>query len=279
MCLYTAGMNVQAVRPRFVIHSLFGFNVVLTRGIAMPTHQHHALQLTFSADGPFVCGVGQTKLVSSGVLIGSAQAHATQATPETLFTFLVEPESHAGRQISQALLQVQPAVALRDDLVASCVPALRTLDLEMQLSKPHLVFVFEQIVDRLVGATPAPPGRDERIDEALKRLISLPEKRVSARELSSSVALSESRLLHLFKAETGTTLRAYLLWLRLGQALKLIWAGTPLTEAAHTAGFADAAHLSRTARRTFGTSLSSLVRNEATFQVYLYDETDAGGRP
>lgn len=265
-------VSSEAAQPGFVTYILYGFYLTLTRGMAMPTHQHHTLQLTLSADVPFIAHVGEGELVGRGLLIGSGQPHATPATPGTLVNFLIEPESEAGRQMNHVLLNHRASVPLSDDLVESFAPLLRTLDSVEQLPKEQIITVYQQVVAALIGATASLPTRDARIEEALQRLITLPEKRMSARALSSSVALSESRLLHLFKAETGTTLRAYLLWLRLGQALKLIWTGVPLTEAAHTAGFADAAHLSRTARQTFGTALSSLAKGAWNFQVYVYEE-------
>jgi AraC family transcriptional regulator len=70
--------------------------------------------------------------------------------------------------------------------------------------------------------------------------------------------LSPGRFRHLFVAETGLPHRGYVLWLRLGRAVDVFAAGGSLTDAAHDAGFADSAHLSRTFRRMFGLAPSSL---------------------
>lgn len=70
--------------------------------------------------------------------------------------------------------------------------------------------------------------------------------------------MSPDRFRHLFMAETGVTFRAYLLWLRLECALTSYVAGSSLTDAAHTGGFADSAHFSRTFRRMFGIAPASL---------------------
>ena len=52
--------------------------------------------------------------------------------------------------------------------------------------------------------------------------------------------------------------RPYLAWLRLQRAAAAIVAGTPLATAALDAGFADAAHMSRTFRRMLGMAPSML---------------------
>lgn len=48
------------------------------------------------------------------------------------------------------------------------------------------------------------------------------------------------------------SLRSYLLWLRINVAIEAAIAGASWTQAAHKAGFADSAHLSRTHKRMFG---------------------------
>jgi AraC-like DNA-binding protein len=47
-------------------------------------------------------------------------------------------------------------------------------------------------------------------------------------------------------------------WLRLIRAVDAHAGGLSLTEAAHAAGFADSAHLSRTFKRMFGMPAASL---------------------
>jgi AraC-like DNA-binding protein len=64
--------------------------------------------------------------------------------------------------------------------------------------------------------------------------------------------LSESRLQHLFRDQVGVPIRRYLLWHRYLTALSLLADGASVTRAAHAAGFAGSAHLTRTAVRMNG---------------------------
>jgi transcriptional regulator GlxA family with amidase domain len=84
------------------------------------------------------------------------------------------------------------------------------------------------------------------------------EKESSLESLASSVGISSGRLMHVFTTSIGIPLRPYLAWLRIQRAAGAIAAGAPLTEAAVAAGFADAAHLSRTFRRMFGVPPSQM---------------------
>jgi AraC-like DNA-binding protein len=70
--------------------------------------------------------------------------------------------------------------------------------------------------------------------------------------------LSPERFRHLFAEEVGLPYRRFLLWRRLRLAAEHLLAGRDATVAAHAAGFADAAHLARTLRATFGVTASQL---------------------
>jgi AraC family transcriptional regulator len=80
-------------------------------------------------------------------------------------------------------------------------------------------------------------------------------------DVARQANLSPGRFRHLFVEETGMPLRTYVLWRRLLRVWTLLMQGETLSRAAHAAGFADSAHLSRTARSMFGLAPSSLNVN------------------
>lgn len=84
---------------------------------------------------------------------------------------------------------------------------------------------------------------------------------VSGTKLAAIVGISASRLTHLFSQQVGIPLRRYVLWSRLQLAITRVQAGDDLTGAAHGAGFADSAHLTRTTREMFGLPPSVLSRH------------------
>ena len=99
---------------------------------------------------------------------------------------------------------------------------------------------------------------DRRVLRAIRMLSDRIDDPPTLGEAAAAVGLSPGRFQHLFVAETGLPYRGYALWLRLGRAVDVFAAGGSLTDAAHDAGFADSAHLSRTFRRMFGLAPSSL---------------------
>ena len=82
---------------------------------------------------------------------------------------------------------------------------------------------------------------------------------IRLQEVAQAVHLSPGRFRHLFVAQTGTSFRAWLLWARTEAAIAAATKGTSWTDAAQDAGFADAAHFTRTCRRVFGISPTMLV--------------------
>lgn len=71
-------------------------------------------------------------------------------------------------------------------------------------------------------------------------------------ELAREAGISEGRLAHVFSADMGLPFRPYVRWLRMRLAIRFLAEGHSLTAAAHGAGFADSAHLTRVCRGMFG---------------------------
>jgi AraC family transcriptional regulator len=75
---------------------------------------------------------------------------------------------------------------------------------------------------------------------------------ITLEQVAAVAFLSPSRFRHLFAEQTGMGLREYVLWRRFVRVWELRMQGLSLSAAAHAAGFADSAHLSRTSRSMFG---------------------------
>jgi AraC-like DNA-binding protein len=108
---------------------------------------------------------------------------------------------------------------------------------------------------------------DPRIAQAAQRIRDDPAATIPARELAAHAGLSESRFLHLFLDEVGTSLRRYRQWVRLTCAGNAIAAGDNLTEAAMKAGFASPSHLADRFKTTFGLPASQLLGTGLTLRT------------
>ena len=123
----------------------------------------------------------------------------------------------------------------------------------------------------VLAAVPAPPRRPLRAAtvrdhreraEAVKLVLARRlGERVELASLGREVHASPFHLARLFRAATGTTIHAYLVDLRLREALARLADGErDLAGLAFDLGFADHAHLTRTFRRRFGSTPSAVRR-------------------
>jgi len=110
-------------------------------------------------------------------------------------------------------------------------------------------------------------GRVEAVQERLKYGIRFGELDLSLDALASEVKLSSYRLSHLFREQTGCTLQRYILWLKLFHSFTFFANGYSITHAAHSAGFSDHAHLSRTTRKIIGRTPSEVLRSSKIVQA------------
>jgi len=223
-------------------------------------HAHHAIQVTLRLEGWFRlgsapgAGLGPER---QAAIVAADRPHAFAADGTVAMVF-IEPESAAGRAVAELHCRGGGVSPLPPGLLGEVPVAL--LDAFRAGERSRMEAVAREVIGRLGGD--AARGRrlepDARVLRVLRLLAAEPDAPPSLPEAAAAVRLSPGRLRHLFVQETGLHFRGYLLWLRLGRAVAVLAGGGALTEAAHVAGFADSAHLSRTFRRMFGLAPSEL---------------------
>ncbi len=100
---------------------------------------------------------------------------------------------------------------------------------------------------------------DPRVEATIHAIKAAEQHHFQLSQLAAACGLSDSRLRHLFKEQTGTTLRRFALWTRTESAFLSVLLGHSITFAAHEAGFADHAHFTRSLRRLMGQPPSYLT--------------------
>ena len=218
-------------------------------------HAHHAFQLTFSLGGEFSLHLEDRVLSGPFGLVRPDVPHAFEARGLIAHLF-IEPESGAGRSLMKLVQgEADPTRALAQ---AREVPdQIRAAFLDPADPLDAMREVGSGIVSQITGySRSAQP--DRRVRQIIAWANANLDRTLSISEVAPQVGLSPSRASHLFVEETGIALRHYVLWLRLIRAVETYARDRSLTEAAHEAGFADSAHLSRTFKRMFGLPAASL---------------------
>lgn len=106
--------------------------------------------------------------------------------------------------------------------------------------------------------------RDEQYDTKIRWVLSHINENLSreltVEALAESVFLSKYHFMRLFKAQTGTTVHAYIRQKRLMYAARLIREGVPASQAASESGFGDYSAFHRAFKESFGVSPGELKK-------------------
>lgn len=123
---------------------------------------------------------------------------------------------------------------------------------------PDIHCFFEK--NKLESFYPAQANEITILDHRLEKCLTEIHKKItysslSVEKLSKIACLSESRLAHLFKEQMGVSIRQYVLWNKVRQAV-IFSQKQNLTRSAHLAGFHDSSHFNRTFSKMFGVTPS-----------------------
>lgn len=216
-------------------------------------HAHRALQLTLALDVPFRFEPrdGEWREAAFAAFAPGEPHRIVSGAGRVAYLFIDRgPRAHAAWRAAGHVPIAPDAdlqARLRQAAGGSCEP----------IAAAALAADWERC--SLAGANERAARTDARIDAALAAIERDPAEPTNHRRLAAAAHLSTSRFAERFRAVTGMPVRNYLLWRRLLHAVELLQRGDSATQAAHAAGFADAAHLSRSFRRILGVSPSELL--------------------
>lgn len=207
-------------------------------------HAHYAHQLVIALEGEVGVAFPTGPLRAAGIAVPAGLPHCVCADRALLI--YLDPLSPEGT----ALFPPQATAALPLE-AALCARLLAAADQGLPL---------RSVLRGAVGlSSPAEPdARMAAVAHALRAGVA--GGGIGRLQLAQLANLSPSRFSHWFVEQTGLPLRSYRKWLRLEMALHRLAHGGNLTAAAHAAGFADSAHLSRTFREMFGMNPAALLR-------------------
>jgi len=236
-----------------------GFLLIGRVSRVAPMHAHYAIQVAFGTEHGvrFRASDDDPWVAYDGVVIASRQPHTMDATHVSANVVLfVEPETREGRALAERYGDQGIAALSADDIAAARTALFAAWREERSL--PAVIAASQAVVASLTAGIEPSVVSDERILRATAYIKSQVDRSLTLEEVADVACLSPSRFRHLFVEQTGMALRPYILWRRFLRVWELLTAGESLSSAAHSAGFADAAHLTRTCRRMFGFPPSAL---------------------
>lgn len=193
----------------------------------------------------------------NSAIIPAGLSHAIEGLGNKMAMFLLAPEGGLGQQLipfaSENKITKIPDEKIRE--ILSSIPAFDSSDEENICTKAYINVIS------LIGSDTS--TIDPRVAQSIEWIRAGRDGGFLVKDIAAEVDLSESRFSHLFTEHVRVPVRRYLLWLRLRDALHMLADGGSLTETAHSAGFADSAHLTRTFKTSLGIAPSALVKDSS----------------
>jgi AraC-like DNA-binding protein len=221
-------------------------------GLGLEPHSGSVWCLAVGIDAPLTVSVGARRIVARSTLIPPRLTHHLVVDGRLVSCYL-DPASERSRSCLRQFAEFHDGVGVHHD----AQQALVTVPADDAAAVRWLAAAAPVAINAI----------DARIELVAKQIRDDPATPTPAGELAATVGLSESRFLHLFRQETGSSLRRYRMWSRLLRAGTELAAGHNLSTAAAEAGFASPSHLADRFKTTFGLSATQLLATGLTIRI------------
>lgn len=223
-------------------------------------HKHYSVQLSVSEKNTLKFKLKDSEeLIVDYLLVNSNVSHRLICS-EIQLTLLINPLSILGHY-----LKLNAGDKIINRSVIKLIENLRSELIKLKCEKINfegfcnrvdgILIEYQCYCDKIIHI------EDDRIVKTLKMFEDNYERVLSLDEVSKNVYLSPSRFLHLFKKETGLNFRRYQLWSRLVKSIPYL-VDNSVTNTAHSFGFTDSSHYTRTFKETFGVNPKFLLQKE-----------------
>ena len=239
--------------------------MAISSSIEADYHKHWLLQMFLGSHNELNIEVNGKRIVCNSILVNMDTLHSFDAEGEHHFTILVDPTTELGRTM-RGLLMDQPFYIFPHEKNIVMQQAFKNV-IEQNSHEAILSFAqsipFQFIYSNM-----------KIFDDRVMKVLNLLDDCVYENEFhqikyfSEKVGLSESRLAHLFKEETGIPLKSYIVLHKLQRAYESIFNGENITTSALNGGFDSPSHLAYTNKMMTGMSATNIIRNSEFLKVF-----------
>ncbi|WP_342476448.1 AraC family transcriptional regulator [Paenibacillus sp. FSL H7-0350] len=239
--------------------------MVVSDSIDAEEHRHSFLQVTISLTGEFDIEVAGLSLRCPGIIINSGVVHRLKEAGHPLMLLLIDSTSDMAASFKRVLEGQQVHVFPHE--VMRSIRALVQKEYA-GVKDPDSYRSFLGQLMRLLGVEQVKPTIvDPRIRELIQLLKDCTDSEHSVSHYARQLGLSNSRLSHLFKENTGISLSGYMVLHKLEKAIYFIFAGHSVTDAAMAAGFDSPSHLAATSRQLLGMTAKDIRKDSVFLKV------------
>lgn len=237
----------------------------ISDSVSAEVHKHWLLQMFLSFEDNLNIEVDGRLITCNCILVNMNIVHTFSSEGKIHFTMLLDPTTQLGlvmrRKVKDKSFYVFPdeETAIMQQNFKNALLKRREDDLISFVKSIDYKFASCNII-----------SFDERIEEVLELFnhYSCEDEFHQIKYLSEKIYISESRLAHLFKKETGIPLKSYIVLRKLQSAYELIFKGENITTAALNAGFDSPSHLAYTNKMMTGMSAKNIIRDSGFLKVF-----------
>ncbi len=228
------------------------------------SHSHCVLQIFLSFDEPLQVTVEGRRICGKCIVVNQDVPHSIRSGGTKRLSVLVEPTSSFASELFHKI-GGDYLVFDKENIGEIQQKAAELIAAKDQQQYVSFIHDFSSYLDVERKAKIL----DERISELLALLQNCDCYDHTIENFAEKVALSSSRLSHLFREQIGVPLKSYILFHQLEKAFTAILSGKNITEAAMLAGFDSPSHLASTVKKWMGMSVSSSVKDSEFLKVFI----------
>lgn len=239
--------------------------MAISNSIEADCHRHWLLQMFLSSQKELNIEVNEQLIPCSAILVNLDTPHIFNTEGEPHFTILIDPTTELGR-VMNGLLMDQPFYVFPHEQTVVMQRAFKNV--LIQKSHDAILSFVQSIAFQFAYSNMQ--NFDDRVIKVLNLLHDCvyEDEFHQIKYFSKKTGLSESRLAHLFKEETGIPLKSYIVLHKLQRAYESISNGENITTAALNAGFDSPSHLAYTNKMMTGMSATNIIKDSEFLKVF-----------
>lgn len=240
----------------------------ISNTVKASTHKHYMLQMFLSSEDNLEITIGKETIHCKCIIVDKNVKHNFTTGDKVHFTMLFDPTSRLAIQVKNHFLNQMEYYIVNEEIALTLQEELRKL---LPLPETKQFGEFLKSMYSIFHSSEFTYGFDERIHRLLTylELCECGEEEHKLKYFANQLALSESRLAHLFKEETGIPLKSYIVLHALQKAYDVVFDGGSITKAAMAAGFDTPAHLAYTNKKMTGMSASGILKDSEFLKVSI----------
>lgn len=233
--------------------------LIVSKYCGPDVHKHLMKHLLISLGGTIDCVIEGETVSCKGIIISSQINHTIINKGNKMLLFLFDDSTNIAAQMEKKYLKGKAYYLLQRERINEIKEIWDNAVFEKCVDeniKDDYMTVYRKILNVCNLDVNYIYIKDERIKKILVVLNNMEGiNKETLKDLASEVCLSQSRMSHLFKAETGIALSSFLLLMKISKAYKYIFSGESVTEACLKAGFDSSSHFATVNKRCLGMSI------------------------